>query len=181
MFPESLVLRDGELVLRGWQEDDAPALETVCGDPAVCHFTSVPWTFTSSSSRRWVQSLHDRRSAGTTLALAITRAAEGVALGTVSLSHFSADGGEAELGYWLVPAARGQGLAVKAAKIMSTWAFDELALVRMELMILPENFASHRVAERLGAVREELRPNSHEADGRFWDMVVYSLSAPPRW
>jgi RimJ/RimL family protein N-acetyltransferase len=40
---------------------------------------------------------------------------------------------------------------------------------------VPANTASQRVAERLGAVRDGVRPNSHEADGRSWDTIVYSL------
>jgi RimJ/RimL family protein N-acetyltransferase len=171
VLPESLTLRDGGVVLRDWREDDAPALESVCGDPDVCVFTSVPWVYTLSAARAWVLRIHDRRSCGTGLALAVTRETDDVALGNVNLVRFSDDGREAALGYWLVPAARGQGLAVTAARMLSSLGFDQLRLARIELAIPPGNAASHHVADRLGAVREDVRR----------DMVIYSLrgSAAP--
>lgn len=179
LLPESLTLRDGKLVLRDWRENDAAALEPVCGDADVCQFTSVPWTYTLSAARTWVRRLQNRRSAGTGLALAITRNDDEAALGNVNLVRFSDDGQQAALGYWLVPSARGHGLATAAAKILCAWGVEQMNLVRIELAVLPDNAASHRVADRLGAAREGLRRDSHEAGGRKWDMVIYSLSAPP--
>ncbi len=178
-LPESLTLRHGNVVLRDWREDDAPDLEPICGDPDVCQFTSIPWTFTEPAARDWIRRLRARRSAGECLALAITRAGDGAALGNVNLLGFSDHGRGAALGYWLMPAARGQGLALAAAELLCGWGFEEMNLARIELAILPHNVASHRVAERLGAQREGIRFNSHEAFGRTWDMVIYSLFAPP--
>jgi len=179
VLPESLILRGGKLVLRDWRESDAAALAPVCGDPEVCRFTSVPWTYTLSAARTWVQGLQNCRSVGGGLALAITRDDGEAALGNVNLVRFSADARQAALGYWLVPGARGQGLAVAAAEMLCAWGFEQMNLVRIEFAILPDNAASHRVADHLGAVREGLRRDSHEAGGRKWDMVIYSLSAPP--
>jgi RimJ/RimL family protein N-acetyltransferase len=61
--------------------------------------------------------------------------------------------------------------------MLCAWAFEQMALTRIELAILPKNAPSHRVAERLGAAREGLRRNSHVAEGRSWDMVIYSLKS----
>lgn len=98
----------------------------------------------------------------------------------MTLAGFRASGTEAALGYWLVPAARGAGLAGTAARLLCDYGFGTLGLRRIELEIRPGNAASHPVAERLGAVHEGLRPESHEAEGRRWDMVAYSLTAPSR-
>jgi RimJ/RimL family protein N-acetyltransferase len=142
VLPEPLTLRDGVVVLRDWREDDAPSLEPVCGDWDVCQFTSVPWTYTPSDARAWVRHIHDRRSSGSGLALAITREGDDVVLGSVNLVRFSDDGREAALGYWLVPAARGHGLAVTAARMLCSWGFEQLRLQRVELAVLPKNLAS---------------------------------------
>jgi len=178
-LPALLTLHHDSVVLRDWREDDAPALEPVCGDIDVCQFTSVPWTYSPAGTRAWVRRTQQARSTGTGLALAITRSGQDQALGNINLVRFSQDGREAALGYWLVPAARGQGLAVTAARMLSSWAFEHMALARIELAILPDNTASHRVALRLGATREGVRPDSHEAAGRTWSMVIYALQRPP--
>ena len=107
-LPESLTLSHDEIVLRAWSEDDAPALEPVCGDVDVCRFTSVPWTYLPAAARAWIQRVQQACSSGTGLALAITHRRQDLALGNVNLARFSEDGREAALGYWLVPAAQGQ-------------------------------------------------------------------------
>src|SRR4051794_3054611 len=110
LLPESLTLHDCGVVLRDWRQDDAPALEPVCGDPDVCRFSTVPWTYTPSAAAAWIRRIRDHRSSGTALGLAITREHEDRPLGHVNLVRFSDGGRAAALGYWLVPAARGQGL-----------------------------------------------------------------------
>jgi ribosomal-protein-alanine N-acetyltransferase len=175
-LPETLTLYDRDLVLRDWQGCDAPALKPVCGDWDVCQFGSVPWTYSFEEASAWIARLHARRTNGSGVALAITRREQASPVGNVNLVRFNPDGREAALGYWLVPAARGQGVAVRAARLLCAWGFRELGLARIELAILPGNAASHAVAERLGARQEGLRMASHEAEGRHWDMVIYSLS-----
>ena len=175
LLPPTLTLGDDDLVLRDWQERDAPALEPVCGEWDICQFTTVPWTYSVGAARAWIARLGERRANGSGLALAITHRDRPIPMGNVNLVRFSADGREAALGYWLAPAARGHGFAVGAAQLLCAWGFQELRLARIEMAILPENAASHGVAKRLGAQREGVRVASHESGGQRWDMVIYSL------
>jgi len=176
-LPATLTLRESELVLRDWRAEDAPALTAVCGDPDVCRFTSVPWVYEPAAARAWVERVGRGRTDGSVLALAIAVAGEeDAALGNVNLVRFDDAARSAALGYWLAPAARRRGLAVRAARLLCRWGFEQLGLVRVELAILPGNAASLRVAERLGARPEGLRRDSHEADGRRWDMQIHALT-----
>jgi RimJ/RimL family protein N-acetyltransferase len=177
-LPDLLRLSDQGVVLRDWTERDAPAIEPVCGDRDVCQFSTVPWEYSQAAARGWVARQRERRSSGSGLALAVCENDE-APVGNVNLVRFSDDGREAALGYWLMPAARGQGLAMRSARMLCVWGFRELRLERIELAVLPGNVASHAVAERLGAEREGVRPDSHQAGGRHWDMVIYSLTRPP--
>ena len=163
------------VLLRDWERGDAPAIEPVCGDWDVCQFTTVPWRYTPGEARAWIQRLSERRDAGSGLALAIVETGGHRPVGNVNLVRFSETRHEAALGYWLLPSARGRGLATTAARILSEWGFQELGLERVELAILPENAASHTVASRLGATCQGLQRGSHLAGGRPWDMIVYSL------
>jgi RimJ/RimL family protein N-acetyltransferase len=79
-----------------------------------------------------------------------------------------------ELSYWLLPDARGRGLAFTAVTEMMKIA-DNAGLKSLVLDIEEGNVASIRVAERLGAARRI--PTRVHAD-RFGDdrtMVVYVL------
>lgn len=188
--PEGLELEDERVRLRPWRRQDAPVLAAVCGEPAVCTFTSVPWTYGLAAAEDWVERQRSRRPEDGTAALAIVRrcGSDGTALGgadarapvgAVNIGRHEGDAEVGSLGYWLVPEARGHGLAFAAARLLCDWGFAELGLGRIELEIRPDNDASQRLAERLGATREGLRPESHLAEGRRWDMVLYTLRPAP--
>ncbi len=79
-----------------------------------------------------------------------------------------------ELSYWLLPEARGMGLAFTAVSEFMQIAADA-GMKSLVLDIEEENTASIRVAERLAAERRT--PTRHHTDrfGKDWTMVVYVL------
>jgi [ribosomal protein S5]-alanine N-acetyltransferase len=176
-LPQELRLEGERVVLRDWRDEDAPALEPVCGEWDVCAFTSVPEVYSEPEALAWIGRQREKRAAGSVLALAIQGRDDDRALGNVNLSGLAEGAREAEIGYWLVPEARGRGLVTEAASLLADWGFANLGLTRIEFAILPENLASQRVAERLGATPEGLRTHSHQStDGRWWPMTIWSLS-----
>ena len=56
----------------------------------------------------------------------------------------------AEIGYWLVPAARGRGVGRTAVSLLVEWAFETLELERIEITTTPDNGAARALAESLG-------------------------------
>jgi RimJ/RimL family protein N-acetyltransferase len=79
-----------------------------------------------------------------------------------------------ELSYWLLPDARGTGLAFAAVNEMMKIA-AEAGLDSLVLDIEEENAASIRVAERLGAERRTPTRRVTDRFGHAWTMVVYVL------
>jgi hypothetical protein len=59
-------------------------------------------------------------------------------------------GGEAEVGYWLLQAARGRGIARRAVGLLCGWAFASCGIELIQLTTLPGNVASERVALACG-------------------------------
>jgi RimJ/RimL family protein N-acetyltransferase len=83
--------------------------------------------------------------------------------------------GIAEISYWTFPAHRGRGLAVRAVRLASDYAFSQLGVERMELYVEPDNHASRAVARKAGFVEEgTLRSQGVTVNGERRDMVVYS-------
>ena len=71
-----------------------------------------------------------------------------LALGIVGLNR---DGKESpELHYWIRTGHTGRGLATEAARRLIEWARDDLHATRLVLWAGTENYASRRVAEKLG-------------------------------
>ena len=58
--------------------------------------------------------------------------------------------GEAEVGYWLLEAARGRGIARRAVRMLCDWTFATSELDHLRLTVLPGNRASERVAAACG-------------------------------
>lgn len=100
-------------------------------------------------------------------------------LGCVGLNRLDQVARSANLGYWIGEAHRGQGLATRAAAWTADFGFRELGLARIEIVAMPQNAASLRVAEKLGAVREGIVDGRIEFQGRPVEAVLWSLAPPP--
>jgi RimJ/RimL family protein N-acetyltransferase len=66
-------------------------------------------------------------------------------------------------------------VATVAARAAALLGFGMLGLTRLEIVVLPHNAASQRVAEKLGALREVEARNRVLFQGRPAAAVVYSL------
>lgn len=80
-----------------------------------------------------------------------------------------------ELGYWLLPAGRGQGRATRALRLVSRWALSQPSVARLEIGASTQNTASQRVAERSGFRREGTFRAYYGVDDGHEDMVFFSL------
>jgi RimJ/RimL family protein N-acetyltransferase len=89
--------------------------------------------------------------------------ATGAYCGDVGLLH-PAHYPEVELGWTLVAEAEGRGIAFEAASAARDWAFGALGLRTLVSYIDPDNARSIRLAERLGAVRDDAADRPEPGD-----------------
>ena len=82
-----------------------------------------------------------------------------------------------ELGYQVVPWARGRGVAAAAARLVRDWGLDELGLERLEIHADADNIGSQRVALALGMRREGLCRGYLSARGVRRDYVLLAMTA----
>jgi Acetyltransferases, including N-acetylases of ribosomal proteins len=66
-------------------------------------------------------------------------------------------------------------IASTAARLASSYAFADLGLVRIEIVVLPGNAGSRRVAEKIGARFESIARSRLQFKGETRDAAVYSL------
>jgi len=96
------------------------------------------------------------------LELAVTE--HSTPVGSVTLAEIAH--GNAMVRYWLLPEARGRGVATRAVRLLAGWAFSTLGLGRLAAFIEFENRASAAVLERCGFVEEgRLRRHLTSRDG----------------
>jgi RimJ/RimL family protein N-acetyltransferase len=163
-------LRDGDVALRAWTEDDVPAIVEGCNDPEIAHWIpTIPHPYTEEDARAFLRG--EATPAHEALAIELGgRVVGGIGMG------LSASGYRASIGYWVAAAARGRGVCTRALRLLCRHAFDELGLHAVQLVTDPDNVASQRVAEKVGFRREGvLRAHLRHPDGRIRDSVMFSL------
>jgi len=163
-------LRDGELILRAWTEDDIPVLAAGCNDPDVARWIpTIPSPYSEADALAFIRGevAPDERSFAMTVRGTV---AGGIGLRVVDQGH------RGTIGYWVAASARGQGTCTRALRLLSRFALDELELQRLDLVTDPDNVGSQRVAEKVGFQREGvLRAHLRHPDGRIRDSVIFSL------
>jgi RimJ/RimL family protein N-acetyltransferase len=94
------------------------------------------------------------------------------------------------VGYWdalelsyLLYAQRhaGKGLVTEAVTLMVEYLFGAKKFHRIQLVIVPENGASRRIAEKCGFTLEGTARGAFFNDGRNQDVLIYSLLRTDPW
>ena len=165
--------------LRPWRPEDVDAVWAALQDP-----DNRLWNGGGVRSREDAAALVARRmdwSSGDHACWAVVDAATGAVCGSVSLHSIDRAQADAEIGYWTVPAARGQGVATFAVDAACRWGFGALPVERIELCHAVENPASGRVAEKAGFTYEgHLRRSFRYGDGVKRDELLWArLSDDP--
>ena len=108
--------------------------------------------------------------------LLICSAAEPI--GIIGVHDIDATWGVGEIGYFLTPAAQGNGFATEAVEVFTHYAFDERRLEKLFANVLANNIPSQRVLEKNGFEQEgQLRQHAFR-NGQREDVYVYGKVAP---
>jgi ribosomal-protein-serine acetyltransferase len=117
----------------------------------------MPWChpgYSVEDSRSWLEAQVPAFERGTSFEFAIVSADGGRYLGGCGLNQIDTANRRANLGYWVRSSATGRGVATAAVRKIRDWGFEHTALIRLEVVVAVGNLASHRVAEKAGAVKE---------------------------
>lgn len=172
--PKPPEIRSGTVLLRPWVASDAADILVAVTDPDIARWNASAIR-TLGDAADWIARRADW-SGGDHVSLAVVDALTGELVGSVSLHQIDRDQGDAEIGYWVVPAGRGRGIASGAVAALCRWAFRQLPIDRIELCHAVENPASARVAAKAGFTQEGwLRQSYRYGDGRKHDELLWSL------
>ena len=97
-------------------------------------------------------------------------------LGAITLSNVRRGVAESgTLGYWIGERCAGRGHATAAVRAMVAYAFDELALHRVEAACVPSNTASRRVLEKGGFQHEGQARAYLKINGAWADHLLFGI------
>ena len=172
MSDDGPVLACGALLLRPPVDDDVPELGLAFADPAVARIAGAAAPGAAVATA-WLERQRAARAAGRRLMLAIVE--DGRLAGTIDADLRNAEDGRCELGYWVVAAARGRGVARSAIRCFAAWLFAERGVGRVELLIEPYNEASRRAARAAGFTCEGVLRSLLEFESVRHDLESWSL------
>lgn len=96
-------------------------------------------------------------------------------IGAVNLTHVERGAAQsAKLGYWVSRAQMNKGHARAAVKALSNFAFETLALHRVEAGVQPDNAPSIRVLETAGFTLEGTARGYLRINGAWADHLIYA-------
>lgn len=158
------VLTTRRLTLRPLRADDAPAIAAALGDWSVAQWlSSPPYPYGLADAESFIADHPE--------GVFAIDAGQGI-IGTISV--------DASLGYWLAPAAWGQGYATEAGDAVIDWAFAENGAREISTSYLLGNEASRNVLKKLGFLDVGPRMIPTRAQGR--DMPGHALTlSRARW
>lgn len=186
---------DGALALRPFEASDAPAVFDAFTDPGIrrWHVRSME---SPDEAREWIEAAGRQWAADERGEWAIVPGggvvgddartddadddggrAAGPLAGRICVRTLDLEEGIAAVGYWVVPAARGQGVARRALEAATRWAFSA-GFHRIELDHATANVASCRVAEHAGYAAEGVRRSAALHEEGWLDMHVHARIAP---
>ena len=161
--PETL--GDGVVWLRTAQVRDLDAIGAGIVDPDVARWFGPP-----EGSAADLLALNRRRAAAGSPTFCVCES-DDRCVGLAWMNRSPDDKASGSIGYWLLPEARGRGLATRAVRLIADWARRQGGIERLRIVVAADNAASRAVAERSGFREVERRLVT--AAGRTEEHVVY--------
>jgi len=172
----AIFLETARLVLRDKRPDDLDFTVELFADPQVMRWIGDGSTYPRAEvEARFARVLaienepgHERWDAFKIL----ERKTDGARIGQAGLLRCEIDGvPEVEIGWWLAASAWGRGYATEAALALRDFAFRELRLDRLSVVLYAENIKSVAVARRIGGV--------YQGEARYHDRSVTRYGIVP--
>lgn len=138
----------------------------------------MPWCtpgYGLADAKAWMSFCQNAWREETEFPLGVFDSSSGEVIGGTGINQINKTHKIGNIGYWVSTPFVGQGVATEAARRSAMLAFGNLGFGRLEIVALTHNFASQRVASRVGAVREGVARNRLHFQGLPHDAVMFSL------
>lgn len=169
----ALILETPRLILRHLVMDDLDELFRLYRDPEIRRYFPEGVQTREETREELEWHMHGHPTHPEMGLWATIHKQTGSFIGRCGLLPWEIDGNpEIEIAYLLDKSFWGQGLATEAADHVMRYGFERLGFARLICLIDPENYASQRVAERIGMTFER-RVDGIDGDGH--PMLIYSI------
>ena len=165
---------NAEIHLRPVTKQDLSILDTLnnSGPETASTYGWFGWADPAGETRRWEENGMLTADSGTLVV------AEGQAVSGLVSWHRSPQGPlnhSWNIGIGLLPEARGRGVGTVAQRMLVLYLFAHTQVNRIDANTDVTNVAEQRALEKAGFTREGVLRGAQFRNGRFHDMVIYSI------
>ncbi len=165
------------LRLRPVEAADLPDLLEVNGDDEVTRFLPYATWQSLQDGQAWLSRMQAMGACGSGQQLVVVRRSDRKVIGTLLLFKFDEGSRRVELGYVMGRAQWRQGLMKEAITAACSYAFNGLAIRRIEAEVNPDNAASCALLLGLGFTHEGTLRQRWVAKGAAYDTRIYRCLA----
>ena len=171
-------INTARMSLRWITEDDVDGLYRVFSNPEVMRYWGAPALANRDAAVGLLNEIHENFRARVAMKWGIAARESNELIGTATLFNLNLDNRRAEIGYGLDRAFWRQGYMHEALQALLSYAFNDLALHRLEADVDPRNAGSIGTLEKLGFQREGYLRERWHVNGEIQDAFFYGLLRP---
>jgi ribosomal-protein-alanine N-acetyltransferase len=168
-------LETERLLLRRVNSNDVKEILALRSNPDTMKYIPRPLLKTDEDALEHITMIDSKIDSNEGINWAITLKDNPKLIGIIGHYRIKPENYRAELGYMLLPEYHGKGIISEAVKEAVNYGFNAMKLHSLEAVIDPENYASAKVLEKNGFVKEAHFIDYEFFEGRFLDSVIYSI------
>lgn len=166
------MIKGKRVILRPVEERDLELLVCWRNAPENRQYFFSPFLINPGGQKKWYESLL----ADNNRVMFMVDTLEGKTVGTVALHNIDWRNQECEGGQVIIdPTERRQSYAEEAVKILLNYAFQELNLHRVYLLVFPHNEPTRSLAKRMGFTQEGVLRQAVFREGKFHNKIMLGL------
>jgi [ribosomal protein S5]-alanine N-acetyltransferase len=168
-------LETKRLLLRRVAITDVKEVFELRSNPDTMKFIPRPLIANHEEALLHINMIEDKIITNEGINWAITLKGDSKLIGIIGHYRIKPENYRCEIGYMILPEYNGRGITTEAIKAVLAYGFDDLQMHSIEAVIDPGNYASERVLQKNGFVKEAHILENEFYDGQFIDTVIYSL------
>lgn len=173
-----MIIEGNKIGIRTFRNEDISPFHIAACESVEHMHEFMPWChpeYSLKESDAWVSSRDQAWASADEYSFIIYSIKNNELLGGVAINQINAIHKIGNIGYWVRKKALNKGVATEAVSLVSGFGFKHLHFNRLEIVMVPNNEASKRVAEKAGAKYEGIMQSRLLVHGEALDACMYSL------
>lgn len=174
-FTNFPILQTDRLLLRQIVKSDAEEMFALRSNPQIMQYIPREMPKTIEDAVKHIEFMQGLLESSECINWAICLKGSDTLIGNIGFFRIQPENHRAEVGYMLGTEFHGSGIMQEALTKILKYGFEEMKLHSIEAVTDPENFASWKLLEKNGFIREGHFKEDCYWNGKYLDSYVYSL------